>query len=134
MQLLERNEMQVGELRSPAIGRLAEDSEDLVQNEDSFAVKSTSEHIAASRLGHIRSSSKTFPRSQNSKISAARRQQQQHHIRAQPHLRLNMVLDKHRPELRNVVTDIPRPSKVKTTPSRSSELPFSEFFVHVPDT
>ena len=134
MQLLEKDEIE-NEIATPLDDSLTGHSEVWHSpNEDLFAVKSTAAHLAASKLGHMRSSSKTFPRAQNSKSSAARRQQQQHHIRAQPHLGLSIVPDKHRPELRNVVSDIPRQSKAKVASSRQSQLPFSEFFVHVPET
>jgi len=135
MQLLEKDEIENQIATSPSDDSFTEHSGTRkASNEDLFAVKSTDAHIAASKLGHIRSSSKTFPRAQNSKTSAARRQQQQHHIRAQPHLGLSIVPDKHRPELRNVVSDIPRQTKAKVVSSKQPELPFSEYFVHVPDT
>lgn len=54
------------------------------------------------------------------------------HVRAQPHLKLNVVLDKRRPDLRNVLECMPRTSK--TTQPTQSKLPFSEFFVHVPSS
>lgn len=79
---------------------------------------------------HDYSDIKTFPRSQSSK----NKRSGQHHIRAQPHLGLNVVLDKHRPELRNVISEVPRPTKPKPTPSSLSDLPFSEYFVNVPST
>ena len=54
------------------------------------------------------------------------------HVRAQPHLRLNVVLDKRRPDLRSVLDCVPKASKA-AQPVQSN-LPFSEFFVHVPNS
>ena len=134
MQLLERDEMQQETAKLPSDDCLTDHSDQLTNGEDFFAVKSTAAHIAASELGHIPSSSKTLPRAQNSKASAARWKQAQHHIRAQPHLGLSIVSDKHRPELSNVVTEIPCQSKAKANTLSRSDLPFSEYFVHMPDS
>ena len=56
----------------------------------------------------------------------------QTHVRAQPHLGLNIALDKHRPELRSVVTDMPGTSY--PTQTHPTQMPLSEYFVNVPDT
>ncbi|CAK8683698.1 unnamed protein product [Clavelina lepadiformis] len=115
---------------SPAIGRISEDTMDGGELESEvFAVKSTASHVAACKLGHIRSNSKTFPRAQ-----ATSRQKQQQHMRAQPHLGLNIVLDKHRPDLRSVIPDVELHTKPEHTNANRSKLPFSEYFVNVPSS
>nr|CAB3260436.1 uncharacterized protein LOC100175398 [Phallusia mammillata] len=106
--------------------------EESTPNLDVFAVKSTADHIAACKLGHVRSNSKTFPRVQASKAAAAARQQQQH-MRAQPHLGIHVALDRHRPELRQARSTPTESPTEKPSPDFST-LPFSEFFVHVPST
>ena len=55
----------------------------------------------------------------------------QTHVRAQPHLGLNLVLDKHRPELRSI-TDMPGTSQPREI--LQTQMPLSEYFVNVPDT
>jgi len=113
-------------------------SDEVAVQLDLFGVKSTADHIAACKLGHTRSNSKTFPRVQTSKNSSAIRQQ---HVRAQPHLGIHMALDKHRPELRNAMNSTPANKPASTNAAATeqtgcvqSTLPFSEFFVNVPRT
>ena len=141
MQLLEKDEMKK-QAQSAAQSSNGHDSTrfpSLIEPENIFAARSTASHVAASDLDHMRSSSRTFPRTQTSRAIAARRQQQkqqqqqqQHHIRAQPHLGLS-VLDKHRPDVREAMSNFPLQDKDIETTTNSSELPFSEYFVNVPN-
>ena len=86
------------------------------------------------RLRNASTSSETFPgssQSGNLPSSNMSRQQQQQHMRAQPHLGFHVVLDKHRPGLRSVIDELPQKSEVDDT--LQSKLPLSEFFVNVPN-
>lgn len=72
---------------------------------------------------HGNSSNKTFPRSQVMK---------KRHTRAQPHLGINVAtVDKQRPDLGSLLRS---PSQCQGSVEDRAALPFSEFFVNLPDS
>nr|XP_002128770.1 uncharacterized protein LOC100175398 [Ciona intestinalis] len=111
----------------PSVGRINEDDGQIENfDQEVFTIKTTEAHLAACKVGHVRSNSKTFPRALGSR---------QPHIRAQPHLGIGLAVDKHRPELRNALkSDSSQDRPLSDTVRDRSGLPFSEFFVNVPNS